>query len=221
MRLVHAVHEPAGEGPHATVVALHGWGASALDLLALAPHLDAGEFLVLCPQGPVAVPIAPGVSGYGWFPLSLGGPPDARAFEDGYAAIDTFLGDAARRYPIARGKLALLGFSQGGVMAYALALRQPQRFAAVAALSTWLVPGLVDGAAPLPALDDLPVLVQHGASDPVIAAERGREAVEQLRACRADVTYREYEMGHEISTASLRDLGEFLHRRLVSSIVSV
>jgi phospholipase/carboxylesterase len=221
MRLVHTLHEPAGSGPHPTIVALHGWGASALDLLGLAPHLDGGAYLMLCPQGSVAVQVGPGMQGYGWFPISMGAPPDRAAFEAGYHALDAFLGEAMQRYSIAPDRLAVLGFSQGGVMAYALALRQPRRFAAVAALSTWLVPGLEESRDAAPDLNHLAVLVQHGASDPLIPAARGREAVEHLRNWKADVTYREYEMGHEISASSLRDLGEFLHTRLVSPIVRV
>ncbi len=221
MRLVHAVYEPAGPGPQPTVVALHGWGASALDLLGLAPHLDGGAFLVLCPQGPVDVPVAPGVRGYGWFPLSMGAPPDQAAFAHGYEALDEFLDEAARCYPVAPGRLALLGFSQGGVMAYSLALRRRHRFAAVAALSTWLVPGLVTEGIGSPDLERLPVLVQHGTDDPLIAVARGREAVEQLRAWNADVVYREYGMGHEISPVSLHDLTGFLHRHLVTPLVGV
>ena len=216
MRLVHALHEPAGDGPHPTVVALHGWGANALDLLGLAPHFDAGRFLVLCPQGLVEVPIGPGALGYGWFPLSVGRPPAREAFEDAHAALDAFLLEAERRYPIAPARTALLGFSQGGVMAYALALRKPKRFAAVAALSTWLVADLVTRPGETPALDGLPVLVQHGSADPLIAVDRGRTAVPLLRDWNAEVVYREYDMGHEISAASLRDLDEFLRAKLVS-----
>jgi len=220
MQLVHALHEPAGDGPHPTVIALHGWGANALDLLGLAPHLVGGRLLVVCPQGPVGVPIAPGAQGYGWFPLSMGRPPDRAAFEAAYAALDAFFTAAAQRYAMVPDKTALLGFSQGGVMAYAFALRQPKRFAAVAALSTWLVPELVAAEGSTPALDRLPVLVQHGSSDQMIPIERGRDAVPLLRQWNADVVYREYDMGHEISGPSLRDLNEFLQRRLVSSLVS-
>jgi len=39
MRLIHTLYEPAGEGPHPTLIAMHGFGASALDLLGLAPLL--------------------------------------------------------------------------------------------------------------------------------------------------------------------------------------
>ncbi|MEO8604394.1 MAG: alpha/beta hydrolase-fold protein [bacterium] len=218
MKLAHACVEPSGDGPHPTVLALHGWGANALDLLSLAPHLGGGRYLVLCPQGPIEVPIGDGVVGYGWFPITMGTPPDPAAFTQAAGALDGFLAGAMQRYPIAADKLAVLGFSQGGVMAYALALRHRARLAGVAALSTWFAPGLgltPDGAR----LDGLPVLVQHGTRDELIAIERGRESVEQLRAVGADVVYREYEMGHEISGPSLRDLAEFLDRQLRSSII--
>ena len=39
MNLLHTVYEPAGEGPHPAILALHGWGANALDLLGLAPEI--------------------------------------------------------------------------------------------------------------------------------------------------------------------------------------
>src|SRR5262245_54768705 len=110
MHLIHAAYEPAGDGPHPTVIALHGGGANALDLLGLAPHLGGGRFLVLCPQGQVEVPIGPGAVGYGWFPLSMGAPPDPVALANAVVAIEEFIGVAQQRYPIAADRLALLGF---------------------------------------------------------------------------------------------------------------
>jgi phospholipase/carboxylesterase len=216
MNLIHSVYEPAGDGPHPTLVALHGWGASALDLAGLAPHVAGGRFLVLCPQGTVRVPIAPNAYGYGWFPLTMGAPPDPAAFEAASDGLCAFLDAAARRHPIDINRVAILGFSQGGVMAYALALRQPKRFAAVAALSTWLPPALVGPG--VSSLEQLPVLVQHGSRDPLIDVARGRESVEQLRRLGAAVVYREYEMEHEIGAASLRDLTSFLQERVISPL---
>ena len=63
MKLLHTAHVPAGDGPFPTIIALHGWGASAHDLFGLAPILDAGRSLVLCPQGPVPVQTGPGAVG--------------------------------------------------------------------------------------------------------------------------------------------------------------
>jgi phospholipase/carboxylesterase len=219
MNLVHAIFEPPGPGPHPTLLALHGWGANALDLLGVAPYLADGRFLVLSPQGAVSVPLGGAMEGYGWFPLSLGSPPDPGAFEAGVDSLREFLAAAERRYPIAPDKLALLGFSQGGVMAYALALAEPRRFAALAALSSWLPPEL--GGALGADLSSLAVLVQHGTRDDLIEVDRARESVESLRRLSARVVYREYEMGHEISPASLQDLSAFLAERAISPILTI
>src|SRR5262249_50536523 len=137
MELLHTVYEPAGDGPHPAIVALHGWGANGMDLLGLAPYLAEGRFLVLCPQGRVEVPLGPMV-GYGWFPLTMGASPDPGAVAAGVDDARRFVDAAVRRYPIDPAKLVLLGFSQGGVVAYALALAEPERFAGLVALSSWL-----------------------------------------------------------------------------------
>src|SRR5512139_2188980 len=94
MELLHTAHVPAGEGPFPTVVALHGWGASAHDLLGLAPFLHGGEALVLCPQGPVAFEVGPGMRGHGWFPIDPSRRFDVAGFAKGVAALKAFL-DAA------------------------------------------------------------------------------------------------------------------------------
>src|SRR5215469_6568760 len=42
MRLIYTLYEPAGSGPHPTIIAMHGFGANALDLLGLAPYIAEG-----------------------------------------------------------------------------------------------------------------------------------------------------------------------------------
>lgn len=217
MNLKHAVYEPEGEGPHPTVLALHGWGASALDLLGLAPHLAGGRFLMLCPQGPVEVPLG-GPVGYGWFPLSGGAAVDAGALGRGVDLLREFLAQARRRYPIDAGKLVVLGFSQGGVMAYTLALGEPQGFSGLVALSSWLPDRLAAQLPPVPR-DRLATLVHHGAADPMIPVERGRESVEVLRRLGVPTTYREFQMGHEINAQSLTDLVGWLGDKVLSPII--
>ena len=144
MQLAHALFEPPGDGPHPTILALHGRGANAQDLLGLAPHVCGGRFIMLCPQGPLEVPLGPRAVGYGWFPLMMDRPPDLPAIVGARDRLLAFLDAAMKRYPIDRKKLVALGFSQGGVMAYGLALAEPERFAAVAVLSSWLPKELVN-----------------------------------------------------------------------------
>lgn len=218
MELLYTAHVPPGEGPFPTVVALHGWGASAHDLIGLAPVLFGGECLVLCPQGPVAFPIAEGLHGYGWFPLTEGGPVDPNEFRRGSEAVQRFLDEAAARYPMDPRKTVLLGFSQGGVMAYDVALRDPGRFAGLVALSGWLPGEHAEQIPKRPEHENLPTLVIHGTQDPMIPIERGQQSVEALRQLGVPVVYREYEMGHEIQPDALRELVSWLQDKVFQPI---
>ena len=218
MNLIHTIYEPAGDGPHPTILTLHGRGANAFDLLGLAPYLCSGKFLLICPQAPLETPIGPGATGYAWYPLSLGGPPDVPAIVSAREKLEEFLDSAMNRYSIDPKKLVVLGFSQGGVMAYTLALKNPQRFAALAALSCWLPEETFDRA-PAEKAQSLPTLIQHGTRDELINVDRARNSVEKLRSWRVPVTYREYDMGHEINAHSLGDLSAWLQEKVLSPII--
>lgn len=220
MELLHTIFEPRGEGPHPTILALHGWGASALDLIGLASYLCSGRFLVICPQGPLEMSIGPGAVGSGWFPLTMGSPPNVPAILSAREQLRTFLDSCLVRYPIDRKKLIVLGFSQGGVMAYSLVLNQPERFAALLALSSWLPQELVNALSAPVNGQGLPTLIHHGSQDELIAVDRARDSVEILRNLRVPVTYREYDMGHEISPRSLGDLSTWLQEKVLSPIVT-
>lgn len=213
MKLLHTAHVPAGEGPFATVLALHGWGASAHDLLGLAPLLHGGQALVLCPQGRVEVPIGPGVKGYGWFPIHPGQPPDPEAFRAAAEELRGFVGEAAERYPVDRRQVVVLGFSQGGALAYELGLREPEHYAGLAALSTWLPPPLVESLPQKPEHAGLPVLVIHGRQDPLVDVERARESREALRAFGVPLMYRELDMAHEIRPEAMEVILRWLDQK--------
>ena len=215
MQLVHTIYEPTGDGPFPTILTLHGRGANAFDLLGLAPHICGGRFLVICPQGPLETPIAPDTMGYAWYPMSLGGPPDAKAILSSQVLLKDFLDECLRHYPIDPKKLVILGFSQGGVMAYSLALANPKRFAALAILSSWLPKELLPQLNVNDTVQSLPTLIQHGTQDSMIEVARARSSVETLRELHVPLTYREYEMGHEIRPRSLLELSTWLDEHVM------
>jgi phospholipase/carboxylesterase len=219
MNLIHTIFEPQSAGPHPTLLTLHGFGANALDLLGLAPYLCGGQFLVLCPQGPLPVSLGGDAVGYGWYPFVGSGMFDLRAVLAAREELQVFLADALQRYPIDSKKLAVLGFSQGGVMAYSLGLGEPERFAALATLSSWLPKDLLSALPDVPATEQLPVLIQHGGRDELVDVSRARQSVETLRDLRVPVTYREYDMGHEINARSLGDLSAWLQEKALSPII--
>lgn len=219
-KLAYTAHVPAGEGPFPTLIALHGWGASAHDLLGLAPTIHDGRAVVLCPQGSVRLDVGGGMTGYGWFQLVPGQPPDVEAFTAAAEALRRFIAEALERYPIDPARIALGGFSQGGIMAYELALREPERFAGLLALSSWFPEPLANLLPKLPGHEEFPVLVIHGTRDSAIPVERAREAREALRSYGVALMYREFDMAHEISRDALRVILRWLDERAFVPLAS-
>jgi phospholipase/carboxylesterase len=217
VELIHTIYEPSGAGPHPTILTLHGRGANAFDLLGLAPYLCNGKFLMICPQGPLETPIGPGAFGYAWYPMSMGAPPDIGAILSSREKLQQFLDACLNRHPIDAKKLVVLGFSQGGVMAYSLALSNPERFAGLAVLSSWLPKELIPELSIREAVQSLPTIVQHGSQDQMIEVQRAQDSVEQLRALRVPLTYREYDMGHEITPRSLSELSAWLDETVMKT----
>jgi phospholipase/carboxylesterase len=214
MNLIHTIYRPAGAGPYPTILTLHGRGANAFDLLGLAPYLCAGEFLIICPQAPLETPIGPEAFGYAWYNASKGGVPDVDGMLESGKALRLFLDNCLKQYPIDPAKLVVLGFSQGGVMAYSLALTDPERFAGLAALSTWLPRELVPKLTISNAVQSLPTLVQHGTQDPQIEVDRARDSVARLHELKVPLTFKEYQMGHEITPRGLYDLSAWLEENV-------
>ncbi|HEX4495460.1 MAG TPA: alpha/beta fold hydrolase [Thermoanaerobaculia bacterium] len=213
MNLLYTAHVPAGDGPFPAVILLHGWGASAHDLLGLAPLLFDGQAVVLCPEGQVAVPFGGGQYGHGWFPLRPGEAPDVEAFRHAADALKEFVGTATASYPIDPRRIVVAGFSQGGMMAYHLALSDPSRFAGLIALSSWFPQELAEEVPKLPGQEGFPVLVLHGTRDDRIEVERARESREALRPYGVAMTYRELDMGHEVRQDALRIVLKWLQEK--------
>jgi phospholipase/carboxylesterase len=218
MDLLYTAHVPPGDGPHPTVIALHGWGASSHDLIGLAPVLHGGGALVLCPQGPVAFQIAQGILGFGWWPITQSRQMDPAEFEKARAALRKFIDAAFARYPIDRRKVVVLGFSQGGAMAYDLVLSEPERFAGLVALSSWLPEAIDRAIPPNDALKNLPALVIHGSQDPMVPVAGAQESRQRLMARGLNVTYREFPMQHEINPEALRELVIWLEEKVFQPI---
>ena len=217
MELIHTAYQPSGRGPFPTLLTLHGRGANAFDLLGLAPYLCGGRFMVICPQAPLETPIGPESVGYAWYPMSMGGPPDVDAILTSRRSLEVFVGECIQSYPIDAQKFGILGFSQGGVMAYSLALADPERFRALAVLSSWLPKELLPRIEINPAVQSLTTLVQHGTQDSTIEVDRARGSVEILRQLKVPLSYREYGMGHEIGPTSLSELSAWLEEKILSA----
>jgi phospholipase/carboxylesterase len=201
MTLTYLERPPRGEA-EGLLVLLHGRGADERDLFPLLDLLDPERrFLGVTPRGPLSLP--PG--GAHWYALRRLGFPDPATFSETFPQLVEWLEGLG--FPPERTILG--GFSQGGVMAYALALVAGRpRPASLMALSSFMptVPGFeLDFSPPL-----RPVAIGHGSYDEVIGVEWGRAARDRLREAGADVLYRETPMGHSVDPSYLAELRSWL-----------
>ena len=189
------------------VAMLHGFGANMQDLAGLAPAINRRGYVYVCPNAPMPFELAPGVIGYGWHP------PRGQATAEDYARAESLLGDffdqALGEFRATDGRAALLGFSQGGGMTYRMGLGRPEAFAGLMALSASL-PDPEELRPRLPAHRKQPVFVAHGLYDQVVAPDGARRTREFLEAENYQLSYHEYDMGHEITAETLRDLAPWL-----------
>jgi phospholipase/carboxylesterase len=205
MSFAYATWHPGTSEPAPTVVALHGHGAHGQDLLGLAPHLAGGRVMMLCPQAEFA--LAPGA--YTWFHRDGEAQRTVEEFERVGTALRGFIDEMVPRCGGDPARTVVLGFSQGGTLAYRLGLAEPRRWAGVAALSTYF-PDDIAATVDREAVADVPLLVQHGTHDQMIAIQRAQASRDLLQTIGAQPRYLEYPMQHEISRESLTDLSAWL-----------
>jgi phospholipase/carboxylesterase len=196
---------PASGDPEGALVLFHGRGADEHDLYPLLDLLDPERRLLgATARGPLSLP----PRGAHWYIVRRVGFPDRETFEATYDRAGGWLDDLLARHDVPHERAVLGGFSQGGVMSYALGLGAGRpRPAGIMALSSFIP--AVDGFE-LGDATGLPVAIGHGTYDPVIGVEFGREARDRLSEAGADVTYRESPMPHAIDPGFLRELPDWI-----------
>lgn len=203
-----------GGKPDSLVIFLHGYGSNGADLISLAPYwaeaLPGTAFV--SPNAIEPVPMAPG--GYQWFPISN---LDPHLMEQGARAaaqsVDRFIDRELEKYALTADRLALVGFSQGTMMALHVGLRRAIAPAAIVGYSGLLAaPDTTDIAAMASEVRSRPpVLLIHGADDPVIPARALEMSAMGLKVLGLDVrTHLSPDLGHGIDQDGLRLGGEFL-----------
>jgi phospholipase/carboxylesterase len=188
-----------------TIVALHGRGTDEYDLLPVVESLGIPDALLVAPRAPLLFNPGGFTGGYAWYEFGEEGIPNPTTLSESLEILRGFLGEVKEAYPVDSERVLLLGFSQGTVMAYAVALSELNLIRGIVALSGY-VPHRSGLPLKLHDLNGLSVFISHGAWDEIIPVEFGRESAQLLKTAGADVLYREYQMGHEVREETLRDL---------------
>lgn len=157
---------PKGRMPKGLVVFLHGYGADGNDLIAIGQQWQAllPDAVFVAPHAPQ--PCADSPTGRQWFALNLRSDEELwRGVNSAAPALNAFLDAELGRHKLGEDRLALVGFSQGAMMALHVGLRR--RVAAIVGYSGALVgPQHLTRRNPAP-----PILLVHGDQDDLIPAE--------------------------------------------------
>ena len=189
------------------VIMLHGFGATMADLAGLAPAINSTGYVYACPNAPIAFDLGLGHAGYGWTsPRGQSTPEEAASAE---TLLGGFFDEVFEQFQIEPGRAVLLGFSQGGGMAYRCGLERDDTFAGLVALSATL-PDPDELQARLPESRTQPIFIAHGLSDPLVPTETALTARRFLGGVGYSPAYHEYDMAHEISVEVLNDLVPWL-----------
>jgi phospholipase/carboxylesterase len=206
------------------VVFLHGYGADGNDLIEIGRAWQnlLPDAAFISPHAPHACGQAP--MGREWFPLTMRDPEERWTGVNAAApALNAFLDGELQRLGLAPSALALVGFSQGTMMALHVGLRRAVSPAAIVGYSGILaLPQELDPdrfAAEIKSRP--PVLLVHGDQDPLIPVQALFQAAQGLAALDVPTEWHiSTGVGHGIDQEGLRQGGEFLARNLARPISS-
>lgn len=208
----------ATDQPDASVIWLHGLGASGEDFVPIVEELAlpcAVRFVF--PHAP-AMPVT--VNGgylmrawYDIFTMDIAGQQDEAGIRASQTQLETLIEQEQER-GIAPARIVLAGFSQGGAIVLQTALRHRQRLGGVMALSTYLPLHASLLTERSPANRDLPIFLVHGSYDNVIPASVAHKSKALLETQGYPLEWHEYPMGHTVCEAEVQDIRRFLLRVL-------
>ena len=210
----------SGGSPKQIVLLLHGYGSNGADLISLAPHWQRNlpDALFLAPNAPQRLSNLS--SGYQWWPLSAFTP---QALASGAAsaapAIEAFIDRKLQQYGLTEASLAIVGFSQGTMMALHVGLRRPRKVAAIIGYSGMLTGGRDLLHVPI---TKPPVLLIHGSADPIVPVAALHAAKMELEHLGIDVTaHISPGVGHSVDPVGLRMGGEFVAKALAGDVTAL
>ena len=210
--LYHLVREPKiKQDKNPLLLLLHGYGSNEEDLFSFAAQLP-DEYYVISARAPYHIP----PYGNAWYAINFDA--DMNKFSDDNQAIESrdlivkFIDEILEQYPIDKEKVTLLGFSQGSILSYSIALTYPEKIDRVVALSGYLNMDIVDKGFNTKDISKLRFFISHGVVDQVIPVEWARKAPQMLKEMGIETEYHEYPVSHGVTPQNFYDLLSWLKK---------
>jgi len=205
--------------PTASVIWLHGLGASGHDFEPVVPELglpaDAAVRFIF-PHAPnLPVTINGGMRMPAWYDIKamdIDRIVDTEQLKASSDAVGRLIDQEIER-GVKSENIIIAGFSQGGAVAYELGLSYPKRLAGILALSTYFATAKTVEVSD--ANRGIPINIYHGTRDPMVPESLGRLSVETLKEMGFEPAYRTFPMEHSVCLEEVQDIGGFIRRHVL------
>ena len=192
------------------VIFLHGYGSNEEDLFGIKDELPE-RYTYLSVRASMVLQ----EGSYQWFRKKGEGAYNGETDDlktSGQMLLD-FIEQAAKKYHTQPDKVYLVGFSQGAIMSYEVALRHPEAVGGIAALSGRILPVLKSELKPDTKRQSLAIFIGHGTADKRLPFNDGTEADSLLKSLSLKPEFHAYPgVGHTISAAEMQDISAWLRR---------
>lgn len=210
LSLEYLIREPKiKQDKNPLLLLLHGYGSNEADLFSFASELP-DEYYIISARAPYDLQYG----SYAWYAINFDA--DQNKFSDHEQAkisrdvIAQFIDELIETYPIDTKDITLLGFSQGSILSYAVALSHPEKIKRVIALSGYVSEPILEENYRNNDFSNLSIFASHGTVDQVIPVEWARKTKPFLENLGIQSTYKEYPVGHGVAPQNFYDFKNWL-----------
>jgi phospholipase/carboxylesterase len=191
----------------------HGYGSDENDLFSFAQELPEELFIIS-----VRAPYQIQPYGNAWYAINFDAQQnkwnDVEQALESRDKIAQFIDEACAEYPVNKNNVTLLGFSQGTILSYAVALTYPKKIKNIIALSGYISEDMLEDNLENKDYSHLDFYCSHGSADQVIPADWARKAPEFLDKLHIKNTYSEFPVGHGVAPKNFYELKSWLETRI-------
>lgn len=216
LSLHHLVREPKIKNPDTSgknplLLLLHGYGSNEEDLFSFATELP-DEYYVISARAPYDMMYG----SYAWYAINFDA--DENKFSDIEQAktsrdlISNFIDELVANYAIDSENVTLIGFSQGCILSYAVAVSYPEKIKRVVAMSGYFNAEIATENFKENDFSNLKIFASHGSVDQVVPVDWARKAEPTLKQLGIDIVYKEYPIGHGVSPQNFYDFKNWLQQ---------
>ncbi|GAA4971166.1 alpha/beta fold hydrolase [Algibacter aquimarinus] len=192
---------------------LHGYGSDENDLFSFSAELPE-ELFIISVKAPY--PMQP--FGNAWYAINFdnekGKWSDNEQAKQSRDLIANFIDEAVTKYPVNKNNVSLLGFSQGCILSFAVALSFPEKVKNIVALSGYVNQDIIAGNLKEKDYSNLDFYCSHGSVDQVIPVQWAQQTSPFLKQLNIKHSYSEFPVGHGVAPQNFYEFREWLKSRV-------